>query len=84
MRITITARHCEIPDALRRTSGRAAPCDGPVIVGPLAAGLDVQLDDVGVVAGEDATGRQVNPQVAGIDACAQAIKLMELTLSTNS
>jgi hypothetical protein len=25
-----------------------------------------------------------NPQVPGIDACAQAIKLMELTLSTNS
>ncbi|MGA8544133.1 MAG: DUF3558 domain-containing protein [Mycobacterium sp.] len=29
-------------------------------------------------------GWWVNPQAPGIDACAQAIKLMELTLSTNS
>jgi len=26
----------------------------------------------------------VNPQAPGIDACAMAIKLMELTLATNS
>lgn len=29
-------------------------------------------------------GWWVNPQVPGIDACSQALKLMELTLSTNS
>jgi hypothetical protein len=38
----------------------------------------VASDAAGVV------GWWVNPQVPGIDACAQAIKLMELTLSTNS
>ena len=38
----------------------------------------VASDAAGVVGG------WVNPQVPGIDACAQAIKLMELTLSTNS
>ncbi len=29
-------------------------------------------------------GWWVNPQAPGIDACGQAIKLMELTLATNS
>ncbi|HEU4361836.1 MAG TPA: DUF3558 family protein, partial [Mycobacterium sp.] len=29
-------------------------------------------------------GWWVNPQAPGIDACAQALKLMELTLATNS
>ena len=38
----------------------------------------VASDAAGVV------GWWVNPQAPGIDACAQAIKLMELTLSTNS
>ncbi|WP_428341236.1 DUF3558 domain-containing protein [Mycobacterium sp.] len=38
----------------------------------------VASDAAGVV------GWWVNPQVPGIDACAQALKLMELTLSTNS
>jgi len=38
----------------------------------------VASDAAGVV------GWWVNPQVPGIDACAQAVKLMELTLSTNS
>jgi hypothetical protein len=38
----------------------------------------VASDAAGVV------GWWVNPQVPGIDACGQAIKLMELTLSTNS
>jgi hypothetical protein len=38
----------------------------------------VASDAAGVV------GWWVNPQVPGIDDCAQAIKLMELTLSTNS
>ena len=31
-----------------------------------------------------AVGWWVNPQTPGIDACAQAVKLMELTLATNS
>ena len=38
----------------------------------------VASDAAGVV------GWWVNPQAPGIDACAQAVKLMELTLSTNS
>jgi hypothetical protein len=38
----------------------------------------VASDAAGVV------GWWINPQAPGIDACAQAIKLMELTLSTNS
>jgi hypothetical protein len=38
----------------------------------------VASDAAGVV------GWWVNPQAPGIDACSQAIKLMELTLSTNS
>lgn len=38
----------------------------------------VASDAAGVV------GWWVNPQAPGIDACAQAIKLMELTLATNS
>jgi Protein of unknown function (DUF3558) len=38
----------------------------------------VASDAAGVV------GWWVNPQAPGIDACAQALKLMELTLSTNS
>lgn len=38
----------------------------------------VASDAAGVV------GWWVNPQAPGVDACAQAIKLMELTLSTNS
>ena len=38
----------------------------------------VAADALGVV------GWWVNPQFPGIDACAQAIKLMELTLQTNS
>lgn len=38
----------------------------------------VASDAAGVV------GWWINPQVPGIDACGQAIKLMELTLSTNS
>ncbi|MGH3970941.1 MAG: DUF3558 domain-containing protein [Mycobacterium sp.] len=38
----------------------------------------VASDTAGVV------GWWVNPQAPGIDACGQAIKLMELTLSTNS
>ena len=38
----------------------------------------VASDAAGVV------GWWVNPQAAGIDACGQAIKLMELTLATNS
>ena len=41
-------------------------------------GCGVASDAAGVV------GWWVNPQVPGIDACAQAIKLMELTLATNS
>ena len=38
----------------------------------------VASDAAGVV------GWWVNPQVPGIDACGMAIKLMELTLNTNS
>ena len=38
----------------------------------------VASDAAGVV------GWWINPQAPGIDACAQAIKLMELTLATNS
>ena len=38
----------------------------------------VASDAAGVV------GWWVNPQAPGVDACAQAIKLMELTLATNS
>lgn len=38
----------------------------------------VAADAAGVV------GWWINPQAPGIDACAQAIKLMELTLATNS
>ncbi|MBY0442758.1 MAG: DUF3558 domain-containing protein, partial [Mycobacteriaceae bacterium] len=38
----------------------------------------VASDAAGVV------GWWVNPQAPGIDACGQAIKLMELTLATNS
>ena len=38
----------------------------------------VASDAAGVVGG------WINPQAPGIDACAQAIKLMELTLATNS
>lgn len=41
-------------------------------------GCGVASDAAGVV------GWWVNPQTAGIDACGQAIKLMELTLATNS
>lgn len=41
-------------------------------------GCGVASDAAGVV------GWWVNPQAPGIDACAQAIKLMELTLATNS
>ena len=41
-------------------------------------GCGVASDAAGVV------GWWINPQAPGIDACAQAIKLMELTLSTNS
>lgn len=41
-------------------------------------GCGVASDAGGVV------GWWVNPQAPGIDACAQAIKLMELTLATNS
>ena len=41
-------------------------------------GCGVASDAAGVV------GWWVNPQGPGIDACAQAIKLMELTLATNS
>lgn len=41
-------------------------------------GCGVASDAAGVV------GWWINPQVPGIDACAQAIKLMELTLATNS
>lgn len=41
-------------------------------------GCGVASDAAGVV------GWWVNPQSPGIDACGQAIKLMELTLSTNS
>jgi hypothetical protein len=39
---------------------------------------DVASDAAGVV------GWWINPQAPGIDACGQAIKLMELTLATNS
>ena len=38
----------------------------------------VASDAAGVV------GWWVNPQAPGIDACGQAVKLMELTLATNS
>jgi hypothetical protein len=41
-------------------------------------GCGVAADAAGVV------GWWVNPQTPGTDACAQAIKLMELTLATNS
>ncbi len=41
-------------------------------------GCGVASDAAGVV------GWWINPQVPGIDACGQAIKLMELTLATNS
>ncbi len=41
-------------------------------------GCGVASDAAGVV------GWWINPQAPGIDACAQAIKLMELTLATNS
>lgn len=41
-------------------------------------GCGVASDAAGVV------GWWVNPQAPGIDACGQAIKLMELTLATNS
>jgi hypothetical protein len=41
-------------------------------------GCGVAADAAGVV------GWWVNPQAPGTDACAQAIKLMELTLATNS
>jgi hypothetical protein len=41
-------------------------------------GCGVAADAAGVV------GWWINPQAPGIDACAQAIKLMELTLATNS
>ncbi len=41
-------------------------------------GCGVASDAVGVV------GWWINPQASGIDACAQAITLMELTLATNS
>jgi hypothetical protein len=41
-------------------------------------GCGVASDAAGVV------GWWVNPQTPGIDACGQAIKLMELTLATNS
>ncbi len=41
-------------------------------------GCGVASDAGGVV------GWWVNPQAPGIDACGQAIKLMELTLATNS
>jgi hypothetical protein len=41
-------------------------------------GCGVAADAAGVV------GWWVNPQMPGTDACAQAIKLMELTLATNS
>ena len=41
-------------------------------------GCGVASDAAGVV------GWWINPQAPGIDACGQAIKLMELTLSTNS
>ncbi|MGI9123583.1 MAG: DUF3558 domain-containing protein [Mycobacterium sp.] len=41
-------------------------------------GCGVASDAAGVV------GWWINPQAPGIDACAQAIKLMELTLNTNS
>jgi hypothetical protein len=41
-------------------------------------GCGVASDAAGVV------GWWINPQAPGIDACAQAITLMELTLATNS
>jgi hypothetical protein len=41
-------------------------------------GCGVASDAAGVV------GWWINPQAPGIDACGQAIKLMELTLATNS
>lgn len=48
------------------------------IPGDPNGGCGVASDAGGVV------GWWVNPQAPGIDACAQAIKLMELTLATNS
>ncbi len=44
----------------------------------LDGGCGVASDAAGVV------GWWINPQAPGIDACGQAIKLMELTLATNS
>ncbi len=46
--------------------------------GEPAGGCGVASDAAGVV------GWWINPQLPGIDACGQAIKLMELTLATNS
>ena len=60
------------------------PTHGPNIFDPIMHGNDpngacgVASDALGVV------GWWVNPQAPGIDACGQAIKLMELTLNTNS
>jgi hypothetical protein len=50
--------------------------------------LDIQSTFVGAICRWQAANPNglidINPQAPGIDACAQAIKLMELTLSTNS
>lgn len=50
----------------------------PSIVMRTNDGCGVASDAAGVV------GWWINPQAPGIDACGQAIKLMELTLATNS
>ena len=58
---------------------RVAGVQSIVMKNPAANGAcGVASDASGVV------GWWVNPQVPGIDACAMAIKLMELTLATNS
>ncbi|MBD3814398.1 MAG: DUF3558 domain-containing protein, partial [Betaproteobacteria bacterium] len=58
---------------------RVAGVQSIVMRNPAANGAcGVASDASGVV------GWWVNPQAPGIDACAMAIKLMELTLATNS
>ena len=65
-------------DSRELTGGNPTPPPIPPRTDGPERRLRVPSDAPGVV------GWWVNPQAPGIDACGQAIKLMELTLATNS